>query len=178
MTNTELKIMSYSRLKEIFDETKAEVIEVFPSVEYIAYSVNFNARFKSVLGRCTKLGPNYYRIEINPKYASMVKLEELKNTIVHELLHSLPNCMNHKEPWKNAAILMKRKGYDIQRQGSQTEYSQYRRDTAVYKYEVYCSVCGNKWRRKRDCDLTQSIKRGDNRYYCSCGHKPLQIKEL
>lgn len=90
------------------------------------------ARFKVLnknvrrFGRCTKIKDdmyNDYEIEIRS-----ILLDErnsvkgLKNTIIHELLHTVSGCMNHGEKWQRLARLVNNKyGYHISRCNSYEE---------------------------------------------------------
>lgn len=47
-------------------------------------------------GQCTCLGGNNYAISINViLLRDDTNIDGLKNTIIHELLHTCPNCMKH-----------------------------------------------------------------------------------
>ena len=164
--------MTYKELMEVFDTTKKEVSTIHSEVENIQYSVRFNSRFNKALGRCTKVGYNSYLIEINPTYANMVELSSLKNTIVHEIIHSLPRCMNHGPIWKEKAAKMATLGYTIKRVSVETNYSQYRKNNIKYKYIVYCPDCGREWKKQKSSAVTQRPER----YICPCGKQNLKVK--
>lgn len=133
-------------------------------------SLSINQRAKRRLG-CCKLN----RSDIRQKYAIEISLVcsnlndfELKNIVMHELIHTLPGCMNHGAKWKdisrrvNAAY-----GYNIT---TTADYSKIGLDGAVsepiYNYKVTCESCGQSlYRIKRS-----KIVRNPGMYRCSkCG---------
>ena len=116
--------------------------------------------------------PDGYSININ-----VVLLDEkndvsgLKNTIIHELLHSCKGCMNHGENWKRLAEKVNRAyGYNIKRTSSSDEKGVQKSTvpTAKNKYCVICEKCGKKYMRTRMSNLVKY----PNRYSCGvCGGK-------
>ena len=64
---------------------------------------------------------NKHHIEISPW---VLELDEkiIKNTIMHEIIHCLPNCNNHGEQFKKYAKYINDKlGYNISRVGNKKE---------------------------------------------------------
>lgn len=123
------------------------------------FKVNSRARRWGV---CKKRDGKYY-IEINMTLLDERNGEDgLINTILHELLHTCPSCMNHGAEWKKWAEKVRRAyGYDIKRTSDQEEkqvttgnLNYHERE---YKYFIYCEKCGKLVaRRKRACDLTEN----------------------
>lgn len=104
-------------------------------------------------GRCTRTGSSF-EIRIS-KYIMNNSEKELMQTIVHEVLHSIPGCMNHGVQWKKAADTMnKAKGYDISRLASPSAANLTAEHQAVLtKYVVACVDCGNELNRQRKSKL-------------------------
>lgn len=131
-----------------------------------------NRRAKSWLGRCKKVGKEY-EIEIT---AALLETEEkvIETTILHELLHTCPRCMNHGQMWKAyAGKINSTYGYEI---STKTSFEKIgikapgKREEV--KYMVVCTNCGQKYPRKRKCKLTEQT----DAYRCGkCGGK-LEIR--
>ena len=85
----------------------------------------------------------------------------LINTILHELLHTCPNCMNHGSEWKKWAEKVKRYyGYDIKRLSDSDEKDivtgNLNEKKTEYKYLIYCRKCGKLvTKRKKQCNITE-----------------------
>ena len=80
----------------------------------------------------------------------------IKNTIMHELIHSLPYCNNHgKEFKKYAGFINNKLGYEIKRLGNKEK--DYEKSGIVfdkssdteYKYKIRCKECGIVFYRQR-----------------------------
>ena len=94
-----------------------------------------------------------YTIEISP-WVIELNDDIIKNTIIHELIHCMPKCVNHGEEFKRYAKLINEKlGYNITRAGnkkedyekSNIEYN----EIENYKYRIKCKNCGQIFYRKR-----------------------------
>jgi predicted SprT family Zn-dependent metalloprotease len=88
-------------------------------------------------------------------------IDGLKNTIIHELLHTCDGCMNHGEKWKAMAKKVHQAyGYNIKR-CSDTDEKGVKKDTRPkqkaikYKYEVKCKKCGNVYQRSKMSNVIQ-----------------------
>ena len=85
----------------------------------------------------------------------------LINTILHELLHTCPNCMNHGKEWKKWAAKIKRfYGYNIKRTSDFDDKDvitgNFNERITEYKYLIYCQKCGKLiTKRKRQCNITE-----------------------
>lgn len=92
----------------------------------------------------------------------------VKNTIIHEILHSCEGCMNHGERWKQKADYINIKlGYNIKRTSSCEEKGLSREiQVPNYKFMYKCKNCGKTVGRMRKSKFTESY----NRYRCgACG---------
>ena len=124
------------------------------------------------LGVCRKYSicdTRYYNIYLNKK---MLKCndEQIKNTLLHELIHTIDGCFNHGSNFKKQAeIVNKLYGYNVQRGNSYQEF----KNQLNFKYEVCCTNCGAK---NRYFKKTNVVKH-PSLYHCSCGGK-LEVKQL
>lgn len=65
--------------------------------------IDINTRAKKRWGQCRKIGNNYI-IEVNQiLLREDTDIDGLKNTIIHELLHTCKGCMKHTGEWKQLA---------------------------------------------------------------------------
>ena len=94
-----------------------------------------------------------YTIEIS-KWVLQLNDNIIKNTIIHELIHCLPNCNNHGKYFKIYANLVNKElGYNITRMGNKKE--DYIKSNVEYKekeefnYHIKCTNCGQEFLRKR-----------------------------
>ena len=118
-----------------------------------------NTRAGSRWGQCRKI-PSGYSININADLLNEKNAEEgLINTLLHELIHTCPNCMNHGEIWKNyAARVYRRYGYDVKRTSSAEDKGVVEKTVGRkedYKYFCKCEKCGYVWKYKRMCDTVR-----------------------
>lgn len=136
-----------------------------PYNKHIVWAVNTRAVRK--WGSCKKQDDRF-RIEVVAALLQdKVSDTAAKNTIIHELLHTCPNCMTHGTSWQvmanrvNAAYPK----YTIKRTTSYTEKGVVE-DTSRYKYVCRCNRCGNTFYRARASAFTQN----PNQYECrKCG---------
>ena len=113
---------------------------------------------------------NKHTIEIS-KWIMMLDESIIKNTIIHEIIHCLPYCNNHKDEFKKYANCINEKlGYDISRVGnkkqdyekSNIEYE----ENVNFKYKIICEKCKQTFYRQR---LMKNLTR---KYRCGiCGGK-------
>ena len=85
------------------------------------------------------------------------------NTMLHELLHTCPNCMNHKAEWKHWADVINAHypKYNIKRTTSCEEKGMESIDQMA-KYIVTCNECGRNWHYMRNCSVIKRISK------CKC----------
>lgn len=125
-----------------------------------------NTRAKSRWGRCQISTTGKFIISIFDRLlAEDASMNGLKNTIIHELLHTCVGCMNHKTKWKfYADKVNKAYGYDIKRTSTADEKGVkevIRKRKVNHKY--ICEKCGQVVTRERDRGF-------ENKYHCGiCG---------
>lgn len=96
---------------------------------------------------------NMHHIEIS-KWVMDLNDDKIKNTIIHELIHCLPNCNNHGKWFKQyAKIINNVLGYNIGRVGNKKqdfeESNLEFKEDIVYKYKIKCSNCNQLYYRKK-----------------------------
>jgi predicted SprT family Zn-dependent metalloprotease len=139
-------------------------------------TVKVNTRLKSTWGRCGYLNKqkNSYKIDINPiLLADDVEDVAVKNTIIHEILHSCDGCMNHGQKWKAKANIINRKypQYNIARTSSSEELG-IDKEKRDYKYKVQCQKCQKIYGYYR---ISRVVKYPDY-FKCKCGGKLKRLK--
>jgi len=126
-----------------------------------------NSRAKRRWGRCEK-HRDCYEIQINSLLLDeRNSLNGLKNTIIHELLHTISGCMNHGDKWQNFAEKVNHVyKYGISRCNSYEEkgicnevIDEINRETSLKlekqpTYIIRCEKCGHEYVRHK---LTKSI---------------------
>ena len=117
-----------------------------------------------------------YRFQISiSEYHLQSSERAIRNTLIHELLHTCPGCLNHGPKWKNyTAFVQKRLGYNIVRSGGDKDkdsaMEQMREEKrAGYrtKYLLVCTRCGQEIVRYR----RSSVVLHPEKYRCKCGGK-------
>ena len=137
----------------------------------IKYSKNViwsvNTRAKSRWGLCKKTGLNKFEISIAVCLLNdNVDDQMAKNTIVHELLHTVSGCMGHKGKWKLLADYVNQKlpQYSIKRVTNFEEKGmESPKKEVTYRYILRCKNCGVEIGRQR---MSKGIKNYKN-YRCS-----------
>lgn len=131
------------------------------------FEVNHRAVYR--WGLCRSNGDGTFTIQISSVLLDdNNSIEGLKNTIIHELIHTCVDCMNHGKKWKEYADRVnKHYGYDIKRTSNSEEKGVSVNTIKENKrhYEVTCSSCGKKFIYYRDCKVTKN----PSRFHCSCG---------
>ena len=126
--------------------------------------VKVNTRAKRRLG-CCFYQDGLYWIEVSQSVLGNENL--LKQTLVHELLHTCPKCRDHGQQWKAYARLVNEKlGYKIERTVRvETPFGPLRHEEV--KYILECQSCGAQIKRMR---MSKAVK-SPWRYRCPCGGK-------
>lgn len=110
---------------------------------------------------------------INPKHTETD--DGLINTMIHELLHTCPDCKGHGAKWKAYAdMIYQHYGINIKRADSSEEKKmdkQVMRNT--YKYIVQCEKCGAEYGRYKMSPVIEYC----NHYRCgTCKGKLIRVK--
>ncbi len=109
----------------------------------------------------------------------VMQLDEsiIKNTIMHELIHCIPNCNNHGKEFKRYANYINTQlGYNIKTTGNKKD--DYQKSNLEYheevnfKYKIQCKACGQTFFRKR---INKNFTR---KYRCGKCNGKLKIEEI
>ena len=137
-----------------------------------------NTRAKKRWGQC-RITPDGFSINISAVLLDERNSEQaLKETIIHEILHTCRGCMNHGENWKRLAERVNQKyGYSIKRTSSTNDKGLHEdtRPVAVrtVKYIVQCQSCGQLYPRAK---LSKIVKY-PHLYRCGrCGGRLKTVK--
>ena len=162
-------------LQELAAQCRAELASIqIPYGKVRIWSVN--CRAKARWGLCKKLPDGTYEIEI-AKALLQDDVDDIavKNTVIHELLHTCPGCFKHTGRWKQYADKVNRllPQYNIKRVTSAEEKGvEVRRKKPEYRYILRCSSCGNEIKRQKK---TAVIDHPEH-YRCTCGGKLIRIR--
>ena len=129
-----------------------------------------NTRAKCRLGQCRKISAGLFDINISEALLKEDVDDQITlNTIMHELLHTVPGCFTHKGKWKLYADYINKKlpQYTIKRVSKESEVNiTIDRKQPVYKYILRCSKCGQEVKRQKKTKVITNYKR----YRCgNCG---------
>ena len=144
----------------------------------IKYTINYKA--KERLGQCC----NKNSINISSWLLEIGLDHDIKNTIIHEILHSFEDTIGHKEKWQYyARYVNNRTDYHITRTTSINKI--YEKANKVrptrkihYKWEITCTKCGKVFYRQRmTTRVLNDFTRG-NRVHKYCGGNDFRIVDL
>lgn len=163
-------------INKIFEECKNELTAIGITTGKIT-SMTVNTRAKSRWGQCRFNGKSKtYSINI----ASVLMSDDVsdistKNTVLHEMLHTCPNCMNHGKEWQALADKVnKAYGYNIKRTTSEKEKGvKLPESTETVHYILKCENCKGEWKYKRHSKIVECCEQG--RAKCSCGSKQIKV---
>lgn len=154
-------------LLALVEEAKYELGSIGISIGLVR-SVMINAKLHSCWGRCRK-GFNGYQIILS---AELLRKEvsdtAVKDTIIHELLHTCPGCMKHTGNWKMLANLVNQKypQYHIKRCTTNEEKGLPAKPRKAPNYAVACTQCNFKTYRQN----RSSVVAHPENYRCpNCG---------
>lgn len=133
----------------------------------VEFKVNYRAERR--WGQCCPLPGGRFSININHRLLDeSTDIDGLKNTLIHELLHTCKGCLNHGSEWKRLADKVNRYyGYGIKRTSSADEkgIDESNRYVKVKRinHKYVCCGCGQTITRQRETGFV-------NRYKCGrCG---------
>lgn len=158
------------KLQRLFAEAMKEIegLGIRPSTRI--YDIKVNTRAKKRLGCCKKVSLNLipgFQLEISSRLLDSGE-RQLKEVIIHEILHTCKGCFNHGKRWKAYAVLVnKAYGYHVSRTADCEGLEQ------AYRYEIICENCGNVFLRMRKSKV---VRKPEN-YRCGKCKGSLEVKE-
>lgn len=150
-------------LNQLFEECMHELDALHIPYGTIS-EIQVNTRAKKRLGLCKMLPDKTFRIEISDRLlGDNIPKQAVKHTIIHELLHAVPGCMNHKAKWKEQAEKVNRAyGYQIRRASSFEERgitdAEVQLPKPKYKYRLQCVSCPTNYSYYRWCSTLEHYK--------------------
>ena len=183
----------YPLVQKTLNEFKALGFNVSTKVN--DYSLVFNNKALKRLGRCELKKGGKYIIQINEFHNKLSPEWAVMNTFVHELLHSLPNGMNHGEIWKRYANKYnsvygttisrtspldgnyKKFKEEIDKQRGNTQHKNH----SVYsdgKHKVTCSKCNKSWYYERAGRVVKLAIQNKKLICPKCGSQPFYYEQL
>ncbi len=141
-------------------------------------NVTVNTRAKCHWGECRKVSANIFDISISALLLDdNADIGPLKNTVMHELLHTVPGCFKHTGKWKALANLINEKlpEYNIARTMSADDAGiKHISKEPVYRYILQCQNCSALIKRQRKSKVITNYKN----YRCSkCGGILIPVDE-
>lgn len=148
----------------------------------IPKNLNFtiNYRAKKRLGQCCEkqdINISSWLLEIGDDH-------DIKNTIIHEILHTFEDTIGHKEKWQYyARYVNNRTDYHITRTTSINKI--YEKANKVrptreihYRWKITCTKCGKVFYRQRiNTKVLNDFTRG-NRVHKYCGGNDFKIVDI
>ncbi len=136
-----------------------------------------NTRAKKRWGQCRKVAEGVFEISISRMLLDdAITDQAVKDTILHELLHTVPGCIQHQGRWNELSDYVNRRlpAYNIQRTTSCAEKGIAETDTAqTARYILQCSKCRVRIYRQR----TSALVENPGRYRCAaCGGSIVRVK--
>ena len=153
--------MQEKKLKELLKKAINDLSEINITVGEI---ISIETMKRQKWGECSKIANNKYKIRINENLLKEGKKKGALKVITHELIHTLPNCMNHGMDWKFYSKVVNRNlNYNIKRTTSCEELKIDIKDFMQVNYILKCKDCGTELYRTRKSKLIREY----HNYKCS-----------
>ena len=176
-TTTYTEVDIFREIKDITQTLKDLKIADITNQYYL---VEFNNRKNSrVLGMCTYIGTldgiPRYKITINKAYLQNSDPQSVHDTIVHEVLHSIPGCMNHGKKWSYYArqFMTALPQFNISRCTNNEGFNNYLKKAmeTQAKYTIICKKCGARFYKTRKSQWMDYLMKGGKccAYHKNCG---------
>ncbi|WP_322199491.1 SprT-like domain-containing protein [Acutalibacter intestini] len=162
--------MNQATLDQLMAQLHQELKDLdIPVSNKIDPAPRINTRAKRRLGCCI-YNEKGFLIEVSARVLEDPAL--LRQTLIHELLHTCPGCRNHGLRWKTYAQKAgEALGYSITRTVPIEEEAQPLRHEEV-KYVLVCKSCGTRVERIR---MSKAVRR-PWLYRCRCGGRLERIR--
>ena len=118
-------------------------------------------------GLCCYRGNDSYEISISR--LTFKDHDQLVNTVIHEMLHTVKGSKGHGTVWKRNAEYMTRKTGMLIKRTSAASEAIHEEKMKKMKYKVVCEGCGQIIYRARESDIVKNTCR----YRCGKCHKSL-----
>ena len=139
-----MDIYDNENLKRLMEECIKEIHE---NTSYIRFDTSKITRIYASdtigrdLGRCYRIPVGFgYKFEIIIFRRENRTERGIKETIIHELIHTLPRCFNHRSEFKyNCEVIQRKLGYDAGKGGNDFTSEEYM--LSNFRYFNYCPTC-------------------------------------
>lgn len=153
-------------INKLWNEVKADADSYHIPYSNNIMSVTINTRAKRRWGQTRKVNGNY-SINLNAALLTdNLDDQAAKNTLMHELLHTCPNCMNHGYEWQRWGKIVQSKSngrYSIERTTSAEKVGIPNYHVNHYKYVLKCKKCGYEYKYMKLSKYVQNYE------HCRCG---------
>ena len=147
----------------------------------IRYTINYRA--KKRLGQCCEkqdINISSWLLEIGDDH-------DIKNTIIHEILHTFKDTIGHKAKWQYYAnYVNNRTDYHITRttsinkiyeKANKVRPTSNHRESS-YKYKIVCEKCGCEWHQYKMTKRVLSSYKHNTRVHRKCGCRNFKIIDI
>ena len=165
------KNYSFQDFQSDFNYCYKQLVAIFPEIEKNHYNLIFNYTALQRFGQCSYKGYNSYEIQLNYHFAQICDKEAILDTIMHELTHSLKDCMCHTGRWKSVCNRVNYEyNYDLSRTSNYPEYKQFRASVKprTKRYKVTCENCGHEWNYSRSKGVVKELLIRPHSHRFSC----------
>ena len=171
------------KLNRLANESMQELIEMGFEEKLKNNNISFTiSNAKRRLGQC--VDKKY--INISKWLLEIASDKEIKNTIIHEIIHTFEDTKGHNYKWKQYANKVNSFGvYNITRLANVQEImnnnginSEQTKDILNYRYEIKCKKCGTVYYKRRIMDNTMLQYKNHCRIHTRCGGKDFIVKDL
>ena len=158
--------------QKVVEELFTVAVNLLAPLQYDLPNIKVEAsnRLKASLGQATRRGHDNYRIEISTHHLKHRTGAESLDTMIHEILHCLPECLNHGKHWKHEARKVNDLlGTNIDRTA---RIKTTKEELDSYNHAIQCKECGTItgfMRRTKAYTFPES-------YRCNCGGELERIK--
>lgn len=171
--NEKLIRLSKESIRELEDIGLGKMIP-----KNLNFTINYKA--KKRLGQCC----DKRDINISSWLLEVGLDHDIKNTIIHEILHTFKDTIGHKAKWQYyAGYVNNRTNYNITRTTNVNEiYERANKirptQTRHYKWKIVCKKCGKTFYRQRMTNRTlEGLKNGKAKH-TSCGGNEFEVSNI
>lgn len=162
-------------LLKLADQCRNDLLSVgIPCGNVRSWSVN--SRAKARWGVCKRITRNTFELQIAESLLQdHVTDQAAKDTIAHELLHTVPGCLSHTGKWRQLADRVNRllPQYQIKVKSSFEEKElEDNRPVPECRYLLKCQKCGKEIHRQKKSIVVEHPEH----YRCTCGGRLVRIK--
>lgn len=146
--------LTYSLLNDVINKGVEVLKDVYPSFQYKGFVKVRIGKSRTTWGFVKRVNKDAYELTISNCVEDILDEQKAKNkllsTVVHELIHTIPGCMNHGKLFKEYAARVNSKYpfLSIQRCTSMASYG-VQKPVKKYSYIAKCSICNREWKYVR-----------------------------